>query len=386
MGKPVVASYCSTFLKPEMLHIYRQITGLRRVYPFVICRERRNPDKFPFAALEVQPKARRNFIKRFWLKYIRREPAIVYRGEYQTVASVLERRRADLLHIYFGHTGVHLLPFLKRWPKPAVVSFHGMDVQPRENQPGYEENLRELLQTVPLVLARSESLAERLCQLGCPESRIRLNRTGIPLDRFPESPHPAPADGAWHLVQACRLIEKKGLPVTLRVFAAVLERYPKARLTIAGEGPLLETMQQEAAALGVAENVRWAGFLGEDELAALYASAHAFIHPSQITADQNQEGVPNSMLEAMATGLPVLATYHGGIPEAVTHGDTGILVAERDHETLAAETLRLLEDPAAPASMGGRAAAAVRARFDRETQIARLEDVYFEAIEKGGRP
>jgi len=239
------------------------------------------------------------------------------------LASVLERRQADLMHVYFGHTGVHLFPFIERWPKPTVVSFHGMDVQPRAGQPDYLPTLKRMLQRLPMVMARSESLRDRLIDLGCDPAKIRLNRTGIPMDQFPFVERPVPADGSWHLVQACRLIEKKGLDLTLRAFAALRQTFPKARLTIAGEGPLLEPTKDLAEKLGVA--VDFPGFLSVPELAALYGSAHLFIHPSRLTEDQNQEGIPNSMIEAMATGLPVVATLHGGIPEAVKNGVTGLL-------------------------------------------------------------
>ena len=383
MDRPVVASYCTTFLKPEMLHIYRQITGFQRVATFVICRDRLCEDRYPFADVEIKPRVRSNFVRRFWLKYIRREPPIVYRGEYGVLEAILARRHADLMHVYFGHTGVHLLPFLQRWPRPAVVSFHGMDVQPRADQPGYAAALESLLQAVPLVLARSRSLMDRLEALGCPAGKIRLNRTGIPLDKFPFHERTAPAHGAWHLVQACRLIEKKGLPVTLEAFAAFAARHPSARLTIAGDGPLRAALAKQAAALGVADRVRFAGFLDEGALRALFHEAHIFLHPSQITADHNQEGVPNAMLEAMATGLPVLATRHGGIPEAVDHGRTGLLAAERDAAELLDHLLALTGSPDRWAAMGRDASASVRREFDQRASIRRLEDAYFEALALG---
>ncbi len=383
--KPVVASYCTTFLKPEMLHIYRQVTGLRRLETFVICKERQSEDRFPFPDVRIHRKVRSNFLRRFWLKYIRKEPPIVYRGEYGALRRILEQTEVDLMHIYFGHTGVHLLPIIKRWPKPTVVSFHGMDVQPRENQPGYLDNLRDLLQTVPLVMVRSESLKERLLELGCPEEKIRMNRTSIPTGDFPLVDRAAPGEGdgnGWHLVQACRLIEKKGLDLTLRVFAAFLRDHPNARLTIAGEGPLEDDLRTQAAALGIADRVRFAGFLRSTELRDLYHDAHLFIHPSRLTADQNQEGVPNSMLEAMATGLPVLATRHGGIPEAVDEELTGLLCDEDDETALLANLRAITGDEGRWRALGAAAAASVRERFDRDRGIERLEDVYLEAIEK----
>lgn len=382
MRKPLVASYCTTFLKPEMMHIYRQVTALRRVDTFIVTKERRCEDRFPFPEVEIHRGVRSNFLRRFWLKYIRKEPPVVYRGEYGALQKILARRGADLLHVYFGHTGVHLLPIIQRWEGPTVVSFHGMDVQARENQPGYLDRLREMLTTVPLVMARSESLKQRLIELGCPEDRVRLNRTGIPMDQFPFERRTPPADGqAWHLVQACRLIEKKGLDLTLRVFAAFAQAHPTARLTLAGEGPLEDSLRQMTRDLGIADRVTFAGFLGVPELRALYHSAHLFIHPSRITTDGNQEGVPNSLVEAMATGLPVLATLHGGIPEAVENGKTGWLVPEEDAPGLLRHLRGLTSDPETWLAFSEAAGRSARENFEQETQIRRLEDIYLEALE-----
>ncbi|MGI9241377.1 MAG: glycosyltransferase [Verrucomicrobiales bacterium] len=378
---PTVASYCTTFLKPEMLHIYRQVTGLAEFETFVITKHRQSEDKFPFADVEMAPDVRSNFVRRFWLKYVKHEPPIVYRGEYGVLNRLLERRQADLMHVYFGHTGVHLLPFIKRWPRPVVVSFHGMDIMPREDKPGYLENLKDLLQTIPLVMARSHSLKERMLELGCPEEKFRLNRTGIPLDNFPFTERQFPADGGWHFVQACRLVEKKGLDVALRAFARFAADRPDARFTIAGDGPLREQLDRQVADLGLGEKVGFVGFLTEVELRELYHSAHIFVHPSQITEDQNQEGIPNSMLEAMSTGLPVLATLHGGIPEAVDDGRAGLLSAERDVDGLLDHMERLAHDPELWAKMGRQASEDMHENFEQAAQVRKLEDVYSELLE-----
>jgi len=376
---PIVASYCTTFLKPEMRHIYRQVTGLTRYRTFVMTRERLGEKEFPFPEIELIPRARKNFVKRFWLKYLARKPPVYYRGELQVLLKILKRRPADLMHVYFGHTGVHLLPFIQEWSHPTVVSFHGMDIQSRPQQAGYDDQMRELLRTVPLVLARSHSLFAALERWGCPREKLRLNRTGIPLDQFAFVRREAPVDGAWRFVQACRLIEKKGLLTALRAFARFQTAYPLARFTIAGDGPMKENLLALAGELGIAEAVELPGFLSQTELAELYARSHVFLHPSEMPPDQNQEGVPNSMLEAMATGLPVVATTHGGIPEAVTHERTGLLVAERDVEALGAALLRITGDVAAWRALGAQAAESMREEFEQGRAIEKLESFYDEA-------
>jgi colanic acid/amylovoran biosynthesis glycosyltransferase len=139
-----------------------------------------------------------------------------------------------------------------------------------------------------------------------------------------------------------------------------------------------------AGGLGIARDVHFVGFLSQPKLHELYANAHLFLHPSEISPNQDQEGVPNSVLEAMATGLPVVATRHGGIPEAVDHGRTGFLVAEEDHVALANAMQLIASSPVLLQEMGARAHVIVKERFEQETQIDHLESFYEEAITMNG--
>jgi colanic acid/amylovoran biosynthesis glycosyltransferase len=384
MGKRVVASYCSSFLKSEMLHIYRQLRALRGVETFVVTKEVQNAERFPFERIEIIPKRRTNLLVHGWLKFVERRPPIVYRGEYQTLDSLLERHGADLMHIYFGHTGVHSLPFIEQWDKPCVISFHGADVAQKPEIKDYPGKLRRLFNAVPLVFARSQSLVERLVHLGCPPEKLRINRTGIPLNEFPFQDRELPQDGKLRVVQACRLIPKKGVATSLRAFAIFKKDHPDAEFLIAGKGPLQPELEMLAGGLGIARDVHFLGFLSQPKLMQLYASSHLFLHPSEISPNQDQEGVPNSVLEAMATGLPVVATRHGGIPEAVDHGRTGFLVAEEDHVGLANAMQLITSSPGLLKEMGERAHAAVVERFEQDTQINRLESFYEEAITMNG--
>jgi colanic acid/amylovoran biosynthesis glycosyltransferase len=381
--KPLVASFCTFFLKPEMLHIYRQLTGLKTFETFVITKHRQNADRFPFDDVEPLVTPRRHVLRRGYLKYITRKPALIYRGEYDAIRRILIRRDPDLIHVYFGNTGVHLLPLLSKWDRAWLVSFHGMDVQRRPKEKGYDRKLAEVLQLAPLVLVRSQSLADRLHDLGCSPDKIRLNRTGIPLQNFPWVERPVPVDGQWQLVQACRLVEKKGLLTTLGTFRRLIANYPKARLVIAGEGPMKDALVRRIDQLSLGNQVTLTGFLNQDDLRRVYAESHIFIHPSELAPDSNQEGIPNSMLEAMASGLPVVATRHGGIPEAVQEGLDGLLVPERDESALHEALLKLTSQPDLWRQMGKQASRSVAQNFEQGQQIVRLEAAYAEAVRVG---
>ena len=381
---PVVACYCATFLKPEMLHIYRQITALKRVSPVIIARKRENAARFPFDKIDIVAKPALHFLRRFWFRQVRDKPWQLSPGELRALTNVLEKRNAQLLHIYFGQIAVHLLPLIRAWEKPSIVSFHGADAIVEMNKPAYREATRQMLAAVKFVLVRSESLRRAVVDLGCDEKKIEVQHTGIPLDEFPfRERNFVAAATEWRFVQAGRLIEKKGLPVTLRAFASFLSEYPNATLTIAGDGPLLGQLQDLARELKIDNRVSFTGFISQEQLRDLYYASHILLHPSETGPDGNQEGIPNSMLEAMASGLPVFATRHGGIPEAIENGVSGVLVPEHDDSELARALLNAVPDPGFLSRIARNSAEAVRKNFDLAAQARRLEDIYLRLIDSG---
>jgi len=367
-----------------MLHIYRQITALKQCVPVVIAQKREQTERYPFEDVQIVPKPATHFLRRFWFRQLRDMPWQISDTELRAFLGVLNRIDAQLLHIYFGQIAVHLLPLICAWKNPSIVSFHGADVTVDMNKPAYRQATQQMLEAVKLVLVRSESLRRAVADLGCDPEKIKIQRTGIPLEEFPFRERSFVAAATeWRFVQAGRLIEKKGLPVTLRAFAAFLGKYPKATLTIAGEGPMLGEFQTLAHELKIAGNVSFKGFISQEELRDIYYQSHIFLHPSQTGRDGNQEGIPNSMLEAMASGLPVFATQHGGIPEVIENGVSGVLVPERDHEELARALLNAAQDPVFLSRIARRGAEVVRKNFDLRAQAQRLEDFYLRTISNG---
>ena len=389
--RPVVISLCGTYLKPEMQSIYRQITGLTRVKNIVYAQWMENQDMFPFERIvpmtKLHHRPKGNFLLRFWYKYIIRQwPPPVQINKYigpchpWNLIELLQKDQPALVHVYYGHKAVGFLPMLQEWAGPWIVSFHGVDVAKDIDKPEHLAQLRQVFASAQLVLARSQSLLNRLSELGCPEDKLRLNRTPIPFDSVPSSVRQPPTNDEWVFVQACRLIAKKGILTTLKALQQVVKTHPHIKYILCGEGPMVDKIRQEITARGLDKNVELRGWLDQRSLLAQYEKAHAFFHPSELTQGQDQEGIPNSMLEAMATGLPVVATRHGGIPEAVTHDFDGLLVGERSPNELASAILRLIEEPGLLSKLSCNAATSVREQFGAPSQIARLEDHYFEAI------
>ena len=362
-----------------MLHVYRQITALRAYLPLVLTQRRENEARFPFEHVITLRRPWSRELRRFWQKTLLGGPLLISRAEARILDQHLRRTGASILHVYFGHIGVHLLPYLRRARIPVVVSFHGADAGVDLAAPAHLKPLRRVFDLATLILPRSMAIAENLMALGCPPEKLRVHRTGIPLDRFPYAQRYIPVDGQWRLFQACRLIPKKGVETTLRAFARFTQVHPGARLTIAGEGPLAEPLRELAEELRIGSRVSFPGFVSQAKLRDLLYQSHFFVHPSVTGPDGDREGVPNALLEAMASGMPVATTPHGGIPEAVTDGISGMLIPEQDDEALAAGLLSLAAYPAQFAALGANASRAVAANWEINAQTRLLESIYDEA-------
>jgi len=141
------------------------------------------------------------------------------------------------------------------------------------------------------------------------------------------------------------LVDRKGVEDVLRAFAQIAKQRPQLELRFVGSGPLRSKLEQLARAHGLENRVSFAGFVRHEELQGEFSGAHIFCLPSRTLKNGIKEGIPNTIVEAMATGLPVVTTRHAGIPEMVRDGEDGFVVAERD-VTAIAQALLTLVDPA----------------------------------------
>jgi glycosyltransferase involved in cell wall biosynthesis len=200
-------------------------------------------------------------------------------------------------------------------------------------------------------VAVSAHLRRALEQAGVPAQRIHTIPNGVDTALFapPSLPHsrePRPARGA-RVVFVGRLVEEKALPVLLRAWAAVTERIAAATLDIVGAGPLQAELRALAARLGITSTVTFHGF--HDDVTPFLWAADVFVLPSVV------EGLSNALLEAMAAGLPVVATRISGTEDVVVHGETGLLVPADDADALAGALTSLLAAPERAREMGRRA-------------------------------
>lgn len=259
-------------------------------------------------------------------------------------------------------------------PGPARILSRRVDF-PVRRTPG-----SQLLYSLPIdaIIAISDGVRDALIGSGVPPGRIRVVTSGIDLAPF-EFPFEREvvrrrlglADGEILVLQTAALAPHKSQIDLLRAAAAAKQRNPKIRVWIAGEGPLRAMLEMEQIALGLGDAVRFLGFI--EDVSDLLRAADLFCLSSV------SEGLGTSILDAMAAGLPVVATRVGGIPEIVADGRTGILVPPRDSGSIAEALVALAGDPARRAAMGAEARERVRA-YSADFTEYRTRQVYLAAM------
>lgn len=293
------------------------------------------------------------------------------------------RGKYDLVHCHFGVLGEIGLTLRELGVRfgPLVTSFHGFDVT-TALKAGGRGIYDQLFRRGDLFLPISENWKRLLVRLGCPEERIRVVHMGVDCSRFAFAPRRLGRGEPARLLSVARLVEKKGLEYAIRAVAALAGRGYDLRYTIIGDGQLAAELRALAEELEVAEIVSFAGSMPQDLVRRHLERSHLLLAPSVTAANGDQEGIPVVIMEAMATGMPVVSTFHSGIPELVADGRTGALVPERDVDALIEAVGRLLDAPESWVELGRRARARVEADFNNQTQVSRLEHVYREACGK----
>ena len=294
--------------------------------------------------------------------------------------AALERRlRAappDVLHAQHAHVGWWALPAARSMGVPLVVSVRGIDLILLEKLA--EGRWGEFAESPCLLLARSGEMAERLRRGGAPPERVAVHPSGIPVDEIPfRERHPPDSGANPAIVSVGRLVPKKGMEDAIRAFAASAEAARLgAVLRIVGDGPLRGDLEALARRLEVAKRVSFLGRLCHSDAVAEMSRADVFLLASRAAGDGDREGVPNAVKEAAASGLPVVSTTHAGIPEAVRHGETGLLAPEGDADALTRALDEVLARPEQWAEMGRKGRALVEAKYDVRALARKLVERY----------
>jgi colanic acid/amylovoran biosynthesis glycosyltransferase len=280
----------------------------------------------------------------------------------------------DIVQCHFGALGLKaaLLREIGALRGRIVTAFHGEDITNYPRQ--FPGNVYEpLFAHGDLFLPISARWNDSLTAMGCPADRIRVHRMGVDLRHFSSRPPDLGRDGPLRIISVARLVEKKGIADAIRAVAGLDADY---EYVIVGDGPLRAELESLARTSGVADRVRFTGSLARTAVAELLRSAAVCLAPSVTAADGDIEGIPVSIMEAMAVGLPVVSTRHSAIDELVEDGISGFLAAEHDVPALTRSLAALAADPALRARMGAAGHAIIAREFDAGVLAGRLEELY----------
>ena len=292
------------------------------------------------------------------------------------VIPFLEKKQYDIIHCQFGTDGIKgmLLRSVGAVKGKLVTTFRGYDISYCIQKSGQHVYDR-LFETGDFFLSNCEFFKRRAIALGCDEKRIVVHGSGIDCSRFTFTPRYPHRDGIVRIATTGRLVEKKGIEYSIRAVAQLAKDYP-IEYNIIGDGPLREQLQQLIHDLGVSNIVKLLGEKQQEELIEILKNCHIFTAPSVTAADGNQDAPVNVLKEAMAIGLPVVSTYHGGIPELVEDGISGCLVPERDVDALAEKLGYLIEHPEIWSQMGRAGRAYVEAHYNIHKLNEQLIKIY----------
>lgn len=297
---------------------------------------------------------------------------------YQT----LSQDKPDLMHAHFGVEGVYALPLAKKLNIPLITTFHGFDatcsqkallLSKKISWLNYLIHRQQLAQNGNLFICVSDFIRERLLRLGFPENKLITHYIGVDTDTIKPAQQ---APSKKIILHVARLVEKKGTEYLLKAFALLKKKKIEAELVIIGDGPLASTLTALATKLGIQKNVQFLGVQPASEVITWMQKATLFCLPSIEARSGDTEGLGMVFLEAAACQVPVVATQHGGIPEAVHDGNTGLLVPEKNSDALAERLAYLLENDSVRKKMGIAARSLVETKFNLMKQTHKLETIY----------
>jgi len=374
-----IAVYTDIYLERSMTFVYHEIMGLRQYTPVVMAATAKNLDMFAGYPVFVPSPvmARRTFVDRGHRRLLRAPAA----GQLAYYIRIVRENDVKLIHAHFGPGGLRMVHVKRRCGIPLIVNFHGYDAGQFPRRLRNRLRVRWLFRAADHFLTPSQHMKRRLIELGCPGHKVTVHYIGVPVEAIRYADRRSPPRGTLvRLLQVSNLVEKKGTLYLLEAFSIVCRRHSDVQLRLVGDGPMRPLIEERIRRLGLSESVTLAGPRPHYDIPDELAAAHIFVHPSVTGSDGDMEATPIAIKEAMASGLPVVSTYHGGIPELVENGRSGFLAPERDAESLATHLEHLLQHPEVWAHLGRRGRSIVEKRHSLVKQVNELEVLYSQVM------
>jgi len=290
----------------------------------------------------------------------------------------------DLVFAHFGNAGFFILGLKAKLKLPLITRFYGFDIGILPRRKLWRKRYKKLFRDGELFLVEGETMKSKLLELGCPEEKVVVNHLGINMEKilYIEREY---TDKKIRILIASTFKEKKGIRYALEALSIAKQAMPHTELcvTIIGDGELKDELHQLAKQLNLSSNIEWAGYQPHEYFVESLYCADIFLSASVTSFNGDTEGgVPVAIIEAAASGLPVISTTHADIPEVVLNGVTGLLSPERDSRSLAESITTLSNSPALRREYGIAARSHVSSNYDAKEQGMRLMDIYKGVVER----
>ncbi|NET34312.1 MAG: glycosyltransferase family 4 protein [Cyanothece sp. SIO1E1] len=298
----------------------------------------------------------------------------------------IQEQKVDVLHAHFADVAWYYHELATKLELPLVISFYGWDYEMLSRmRPEFRHHIPSLFQRAAAIICEGPYGANLLAEKGCPKNKLHVVPLGVEVEQIPFFRRDKP-QSALRLLQIASFTEKKGQLTTLMAVKATLPTCPGLRLTFVGganQPSYKEFIGKEVERLGLAEVVEILDHLDFAALHNFMRDYQVFIHPSRHAANGDCEGgAPIVLLDAQATGMPVISTKHCDIPSEVVDGQTGHLANEQDHIALAGYIRIFYEMPQADYEKMARAARQhVENEFDIKANAVKLGEVYAQLLE-----
>lgn len=325
-----------------------------------------------FRNLHKKPTALREIVKMFKPGNIQDSLKKLY-----PIAVLLDKGPYDVVHSHFGPNG-NLAVYLKSkraFDASVITTFHGYDIT-KHIAVGGNDIYADLFRKGDLFLSISQLFKDRLIKLGCDERKVIVHRAGVDTGRFKYRPRTRKTDGPVRLLTIARLVEIKGIEYGIQAVVNALKKGQDLQYKIAGDGPLRKSLESLIEKLGVGDKIKLLGWQDQEDVIELLRNADILLAPSVTGRDGNQEGIPVVLMEALAQGIPVVTTYHSGIPELVRDGESGFLVPERDADALAEKIEYLIKHPEAWFEMGRKGRRYIEEHYNIDKLNDQLVEIY----------
>lgn len=358
-----IACFVKNYLPISETFIYDEIVNLKKFKAIVLTEKITNNGYFPYPDIFQTP------VSSSWKPFKRKINDNFFK-------KVFLDNKIRVVHARFAWSGMEILSICKKLNLPLITSFYGMDVSRMPRHFIYRQKLKKLFRKGQIFLVQSRDMKEDVIKLGCPEKKIITLYIGINTEKFKLRKQLYKSDGEIKVLMCGRFVEKKGFEYGIRAFAKIAKTHKEAVLYIIGKGELEDKLKELSKSLNLGSKIKFLGVLTHQQVQKQMEESDIFLAPSITAKNKDKEAIPSVIKEAMATGLPVVSTYHAGIPELVINGKTGFLVPEKDIDKLSDKLSYLIEHPKIGDKMGKEGRGIVVRKFNLFKQIEKLEKIY----------